>query len=124
MFWIVIFFLCSDAPSILSADQTFDVRFVTDPAMIPLNQPVSLEFYIYGHEAGRPLSPEAEVRFDARMPQHRHGMTVAVNVQRLGPGHFRAAPIVLHMPGLWRLYVDVKRNGVIERAQLVIELKP
>jgi cytochrome c peroxidase len=37
------------------------------------------------------------------MPAHRHGMNYVPTVKRLRPGRWRAAGLMLHMPGEWEL---------------------
>ncbi|QQS15236.1 MAG: FixH family protein [Rhodospirillales bacterium] len=53
-----------------------------------------------------PAAGKAPVRgatVDATMPEHRHGMNYRPEMTTLGPGRYRAAGLLFHMPGLWRV---------------------
>lgn len=47
----------------------------------------------------------SDVRFDAGMPSHAHGMTVRPVVVDQGGGVFRVEGVKLHMPGTWEIGV-------------------
>jgi hypothetical protein len=50
----------------------------------------------------------SQLRIDAVMPQHRHGMNYRPTVAALGDGRFRAEGLLLHMPGLWEFSFDLR----------------
>ena len=50
-------------------------------------------------------------------PQHGHGMTRRASVSRGPGGLWRAEGLLFHMPGEWRLYFDVRRGALLERAE-------
>ena len=50
----------------------------------------------------------AELRVDAVMPEHKHGMNYRPTVTAIGDGRFRAEGLLLHMPGLWEFSFDVR----------------
>jgi hypothetical protein len=62
-----------------------------------------------------PLSAAAELRVDAMMPAHRHGMNYRPTVTREGPGRWRADGLLLHMPGEWQFRFDLREDGRTER---------
>ncbi|MEO1108983.1 MAG: hypothetical protein AAFX90_13795 [Pseudomonadota bacterium] len=72
---------------------------------IPLAQPFSILFSICSETA------VGQMRVDAIMPAHRHGMNYTPKVTALGGGAFRVDDMLFHMPGLWELQVDVDING-------------
>lgn len=47
------------------------------------------------------------LRLDADMPLHRHGMNYRSSIRQVGQGRFEAQGLMFHMPGRWRLIVDV-----------------
>ncbi|WP_299641851.1 FixH family protein [uncultured Ruegeria sp.] len=53
----------------------------------------------------------SEVRVDATMPAHQHGLNYAPKITALGDGVFRADNMLFHMPGLWELRVDASFGG-------------
>lgn len=50
----------------------------------------------------------SEVRVDATMPAHRHGMNYLPTVTPLAPGEFQVDGMVFHMPGLWKIEVEAE----------------
>jgi hypothetical protein len=55
-----------------------------------------------------------QVRVDAVMPEHKHGMNYRPTVTTVGDGRFRAEGLLLHMPGLWEIRFDLRRAGASE----------
>jgi len=45
--------------------------------------------------------PPQDLKVDAWMPEHRHGMNYKPEVKRLAPGRWRAEGLMMHMPGKW-----------------------
>ena len=64
--------------------------------------------------------PGVELIVDAGMPQHRHGMNVVPELEELGPGEYRVAGLLFHMPGDWTMTFDVVSGALSERAQVVL----
>ncbi|MCX8005192.1 MAG: hypothetical protein N2688_09585 [Burkholderiaceae bacterium] len=50
----------------------------------------------------------AELRVDAVMPEHRHGMNYRPRVSARGEGRFTAEGLLLHMPGRWEFRFDLR----------------
>jgi YtkA-like len=50
----------------------------------------------------------AEVRVDASMPEHKHGMNYKPSVITLSPGRYRAEGLMFHMPGRWELVFELR----------------
>jgi hypothetical protein len=67
-------------------------------------------------------TPAEALRVDAGMPQHGHGLLRFANVESLGEGRFAVENVYLHMPGPWRVYLDLGRDGVFERVELDLEV--
>jgi len=57
------------------------------------------------------------VVIDCRMPAHRHGMNVDVDLVHAGGGRYVAEGMMCHMLGHWELYVDRTRGPITERVQ-------
>jgi hypothetical protein len=49
-----------------------------------------------------------EVRVDASMPEHKHGMNYRPSVVALGAGQYRAEGLMFHMPGRWELVFELR----------------
>jgi hypothetical protein len=101
---------------------TYRVVYRTDPAEVPRGEPFDLSLWVLDAD-GRRLAAEHAVAVDAGMPQHRHGMNVRPRVAPRDDGGFDATGLLFHMSGAWTLTFDVEVDGVVERAQTVVELE-
>lgn len=89
-----------------------------DPGAISIGRHFSVEFAICPIP-GKQLPDE--VRVDAHMPAHRHGMNYKARVSALPDARFRAEGMLFHMPGRWELLFDLRVEGRTERlAQEVV----
>jgi hypothetical protein len=52
-----------------------------------------------------------QLRLDAVMPEHKHGMNYQAMVTSRGKGRFRAEGLLLHMPGLWEFSFELRGSG-------------
>lgn len=96
---------------------------VRAPDPFPLNQLFTLDATVeLGCDPPR-HAVDAQLRVDAAMPEHRHGMNTATVVTRQEDGRFAVQGLLLHMPGRWELFFDVTDGGVTERAQLDVVLE-
>ena len=86
----------------------------SEPAPIPVGAHFSIRFQLCGPPAGT-------VRVRGWMPDHRHGMNYrpAVTLDGLSG---TAEGLLFHMPGRWRLILDVR--GAAGRETLVAETVP
>jgi hypothetical protein len=48
----------------------------------------------------------SNIRVDADMPAHKHGMNYTPVVTESGDGRFIAKGLMFHMPGVWRVTVE------------------
>ena len=83
------------------------------PAPLKVSEFFALEVAVCANSATAP----AELRVDAVMPEHKHGMNYQPVVKALGDGRFRAEGLLLHMPGLWEFSFDVRAAGKQERVR-------
>ena len=119
----------TEAPSVemlqgeaVTAGGGYLVRWRSGPAGVPALEPFSLEVEVE-QSAGVPLAEDATVLVDAAMPHHGHGMNFVPEVTRSGPGRYAVEGMLFHMRGRWELFVDVERDGVLERAQWTVVLE-
>jgi hypothetical protein len=49
-----------------------------------------------------------ELRADATMPEHKHGMNYRPSVKAVGPAQYRAEGLLFHMPGRWELVFELR----------------
>ena len=65
-----------------------------------------------------------QILLDAQMPAHGHGMNYRPTVTSTGPGRFRIAGLMLHMPGMWRLTFDLVQGDKRTRLTQEVILEP
>jgi len=107
----------------VSNDESYYVTYTPNPDPIPLNRMFELSVWVCSaKDRSRSLS-EIELRADAAMPEHDHGMNTKPKVRANADGSFTVRGMLFHMPGRWELYLDVVRAGVTERAQFEIQLE-
>lgn len=63
---------------------------------------------------GRAAAHPTQLRIDAQMPEHRHGMNYRPSVTRRGDGRFSASGLLLHMPGRWEFSFDLRGEAGAE----------
>jgi hypothetical protein len=61
---------------------------------------------------------------DAQMPAHGHGMNYRPITAQTAPSRFQVSGLMLHMPGRWRLTVDLVQADRRTRLEHNIDLKP
>lgn len=105
----------------VATGKTYRVVFTTTPRMIPMNEPFEISARPERID-GAPVGA-VEMRVDAAMPDHHHGMTTKPQVEYKPGGGCHVKGMLLHMPGYWEIYFDIERDGEIERAQYNFELE-
>jgi len=90
---------------------------------IPDAEPFSIAIEVERKD-GRPLASSVSVMADAEMPHHGHGMNLVPTI-RNGPraGTFVAEGLLLHMSGRWTFAIDVEEDGLLERAQWIVDVE-
>jgi len=64
----------------------------------------------------------ADIRVEARMPAHGHGMNYRPTSTRISPHRFQFTGLMLHMPGRWEFTFDVFQDGKQTRLTRDVEL--
>ncbi|MBL8331403.1 MAG: hypothetical protein JNJ71_21385 [Rubrivivax sp.] len=92
------------------------LAWVSLPQPLPLDRHFELDVVVCGAQP-------TGLRVDADMPAHRHGMNYRASVQQASLGRYRAAGLLFHMPGRWRLIFDLDLAGQRLRLSDPIELR-
>ena len=98
---------------------TEKVELSLPEAGIPLNQFFSLAVQVLDEQ-----DLSCEVRVDADMPAHGHGMIVAPTCVMSENGRWQVDGMKFHMPGDWEIYVDLVRGEQTERHVFPVTLEP
>jgi hypothetical protein len=89
-------------------DPRYTVVYRPAPEPVPLGRHFVLDFVVCT-AAG--TAPPSQVRVDATMPEHKHGMNYRASVTARGDGHYRAEGLMFHMPGRWELQFDLRSEA-------------
>jgi nitrogen fixation protein FixH len=100
-------FACGD-PAADADPGTLAVRAHSESAAPALGENVLL--VEVDDASGAPLSG-ATVTVSSWMPAHGHGSPDEAVVTETSPGHYRAAPVTLHMPGSWEITVRAESGA-------------
>jgi len=61
-------------------------------------------------------------KLDALMPAHGHGMNYKATIDLLDNGLVEASGLLFHMPGQWRITVNLSYDGVTRQTRLDFEI--
>lgn len=104
---------------VVSNANNWTVKFTPTPDKIPLNDVFEITSWVSGRGTVDSL------RVDAAMPTHGHGMMTIPETTKQPDGSFVTTGMLLHMPGDWEIYFDIRyEDDIIERAQVPLLLKP
>ena len=88
----------------------YSLIYRTLPEKIAIGQHFAVELALCAKDGA--AAPAAEnVRVDAHMPEHRHGMNYKTTVTGSGAGRYRAEGLMFHMPGRWEYIFEVRASG-------------
>lgn len=63
-----------------------------------------------------------ELRVDATMPEHKHGMNYRPSIKAVSPGQYRAEGLMFHMPGRWELVFELRGSGAAQRLTQALQI--
>lgn len=100
-----------------TADGNFSVTLKPAKGEILENEHFSLDLSVTPE---RSHSGSFEVKVDADMPAHQHGMNTQPELVPLGDHKYRVDGMLFHMAGEWVIMVDVTNDGTTERASFPV----
>lgn len=96
------------------------VRLSISPGDIAVGETFSFTLDVCAGDA----SPfDGDISVDASMPAHGHGMNNAAVVRRQEPGRYRAEGMMFHMPGAWRLVLQLVEKGGVQTEDLTYDIR-
>lgn len=99
----------------------YQLAYVPQPATLAVGRDFALDFQVCAKDGAVPLPDQ--IRVDARMPDHGHGMSYRTSVKAQGPGRWRAEGLLLHMAGRWELSFELGSGPQAERLVRELQLK-
>lgn len=88
------------------------LKLPSDP--MPIGEPLAVEIKVCESD---PLHAE-QVRISAVMPAHKHGMNYRPVVREIDSNVFRGENFLLHMPGAWRILVELLHGSSARHFEL------
>jgi hypothetical protein len=85
-----------------------EVAYRWDPAELRVGKFFAADVVACRTPGGEPLE---DIVIDAIMPTHGHGMNYRPAATRTAAGHYRFTGLMLHMPGAWRIIIDLRQPG-------------
>jgi len=112
---------CPDAAEGFARLATTDaeIAYRWQPAPLKVGQ-----FFTMDVIACRASGTVETIIVDAQMPAHGHGMNYRPRATQTDPSRFQVSGLMLHMPGRWRLTVDLVQADRRTRLEHDIDLKP
>ena len=105
---------CPDlAGAVRIESERYVIAYRTRPDRIAVGQHFAMDVVVCAKGSGG--TPAGDLRVDAHMPEHRHGMNYQPTVTPGSPGRYRADGLLFHMPGLWEFVFDVRADGRTDR---------
>ena len=98
-----------------------EVAYRWDPEQLKVGRFFIAEVVACRSPDGGPVS---DIRIDATMPAHGHGMNYRPAATRTAPGHYKFTGLMLHMPGTWRFTIDLLQGAKRTRLTEDISLRP
>lgn len=92
--------------------ERFSLAYRTHPGEIAVGKHFAVEFAVCPKGA---VPAPANVRVDAHMPDHRHGMNYQARIIAAPDGRYRAEGLMFHMPGRWELIFDLRAGDKTDR---------
>ena len=95
-----------------------EVAYRWDPAELKVGRFFAAEVVACKAPSSEPVR---EIRIDATMPAHGHGMNYRPSAAQTAPGHYKFTGLMLHMSGTWRVTIDLLQGA--KRTRLTHEVK-
>ena len=87
----------------------FHFSITMAPEKPKLNEMFKTNVKVTDAKSGAPIDG-AQVKADATMPEHRHGMMTKPIHKELGGGKYTTEGMKLHMHGAWRLHIEATQK--------------
>ena len=110
---------CGNEGDAVARGAQYAIAFRTAPSPVRMGEHFALDLAVC--PMGNAPMPR-EVRVDASMPEHRHGMNYKPSVVAKGTGRYRAEGLLFHMGGHWQIAFDVIAPGATERITASMDL--
>ena len=92
--------------------ERYVVAYRTRPDRIAVGQHFAMDVVVCARSAG---TAAGDLRVDAHMPEHRHGMNYRTSAKPVDGSRYVVEGFLFHMPGRWEFIFDVRADGKTDR---------
>lgn len=86
------------------------------PTPVKIGEPFSIDFLV----CADPQPSIGNIRLDATMPAHKHGMNYKPEIVEVADNIYRGSGMFFHMPGEWQISVELLIDGESRRFLLKV----
>jgi hypothetical protein len=97
------------------------VAYRTRPDRIAVGQHFAMDVVVCAR--GGAGTPAGDLRVDAHMPEHRHGMNYRTTARPAGEARYVVEGFMFHMPGRWEFIFEVRADGRTDRMTRSVTLQ-
>ena len=88
------------------------VAYRTRPDRIAVGRHFAMDVVVCARSAG---TAAGDLRVDAHMPEHRHGMNYRTSAKSVDGSRYVVEGFLFHMRGRWEFIFDVRADGKTDR---------
>lgn len=99
--------------------QSSTIALKLPPTPVKIGEPFSIDILV----CAETQPGIGNLRLDATMPAHKHGMNYRPEVKPVANNVYRGSGMFFHMPGEWQISVDLVSGGESRRFLLTVPAK-
>lgn len=97
-------------------DQPATIALKLPPMPVRIGERFSIDILV----CAGPQPGTGNIRLDATMPAHKHGMNYKPVIEAVADNIYRGSGMFFHMPGEWQISVDLLADGENRRFMLKV----
>ena len=109
---------CELPPGVRVESERLALSYRTLPSKIAVGEHFVL---VFGFCSKKTFKVSDEIKVDAHMPEHRHGMNYRPSVVPLAPpgsGRYRSEGWLFHMPGRWEFVFEIGAERLTDSVRI------
>ena len=106
---------CELAPGVRVESERLALSYRTIPSKIAVGEHFVL---VFGFCPQKKFKTSDEIKVNAHMPDHRHGMNYRPSVTALGEGKYRSEGWLFHMPGRWEFVFELGAERLTDSVRI------
>ena len=106
---------CELPPGVRLESERLALSYRTIPSKIAVGEHFVI---VFGVCPKKTFNISEQLKVDAHMPEHRHGMNYRPGVAVLGAGRFRSEGWLFHMPGRWEFVFELGAERLTDSVRI------